>query len=211
MYFQFFRCNYDIHRHRTLEHSDVYCSSCNRMFDSHLNLRTHERSTIHEGRSIQCPMKRCTRKFVSRAALVAHLESGECASGMTRRMINELVVRLDRDGILTDPARLIEYESSSRITGMWATKRAWNGSAYECYLCTRTFRTLDSLNQHLRSPAHEDKRYRCPRVWHGCEEEFKTLSGFVQHMESEQCGVYRFRKRVNAAIDALSAGRKIKV
>ena len=188
----------------------MYCASCQRMFNNHINLRTHERSTLHSGRSIQCPMKRCTRKFVSRAALVAHLESGGCASGMTRRMINELVARLDRGGILTDPARLIEYNSSSCVTGIWATQRAWNGTAYECYLCTRTFRSLDALNQHLRSPAHEDKRYRCPTVWHGCGEEFKTLSGFVQHVESEQCGVHRFKKRVDKAIDALGAGKLIK-
>lgn len=182
------------------------------MFISTNNLRAHERSSIHAGRNVLCPLKGCGRAFVSRSALVIHLESGTCASGMNRRMIDDLVGRLDRNGVLTDPSRLLEGGPGTRgveVTGVWATDRAWNGRDYECYLCTRYrgFRSLAALNQHLQSPAHADKRYRCPAVWHGCGKEFSTLSGFVQHVESEQCGVYRFKSRVDRAIDGLGSGR----
>ena len=86
---------------------------------------------------------------------------------------------------------------------------AWNGSAYECYVCGRTFRSLDALNQHLRSPAHAEKKYHCPSAWHGCGTEFKTLSGFCQHVESEQCGVWRFKGKMDRVIDGLGSGKRI--
>lgn len=71
-----------------------------------------------------------------------------------------------------------------------ATARSWNGSGYQCYLCQREFNSLRGLNSHLSSPAHEQKIYRCPG--RGCGGEFKLLSGLVQHVESERCGVMRF-------------------
>lgn len=36
-----------------------------------------------------------------------------------------------------------------------ATDMAWNGDAYECYLCHRDFNSLRGLNQHLASPARK--------------------------------------------------------
>lgn len=36
-----------------------------------------------------------------------------------------------------------------------ASDRAWNGAAYECYLCHRAFNLLAGLNQHLNSPKRE--------------------------------------------------------
>ncbi|PVH73861.1 hypothetical protein DL98DRAFT_395894, partial [Cadophora sp. DSE1049] len=71
-----------------------------------------------------------------------------------------------------------------------ATERSWNGQAYACYLCTRQFATLRSLNSHISSPVHEQHIYRCPG--RGCGRNFKLLSGLIQHVESESCGVMRF-------------------
>ena len=93
---------------------------------------------------------------------------------------------------------------------MWATERAWNGLYYECYLCHRTFGSLDALNQHLDSPRHGDKLYHCPTGLRGCGAEFRTLSGFCQHVESEQCGVHRFQHALNGYIDAIPKGRLLK-
>ena len=129
-------------------------------------------------------------------------------------MVDEFVKRLDSTGVITDPSRLLEGGSGSsrvEVTGTWATGRAWNGREYECYLCTRYrgFPSLAALNQHLQSPAHAEKRYKCPSAWSGCGREFSTLSGFVQHMESEQCGVYRFKGRMDRAIDGLGSGRLV--
>ena len=66
-----------------------------------------------------------------------------------------------------------------------ATKASFNGSAYECYICRKSFRTLASLNGHLNSPAHDDDEFRCPK----CKTKFKLISGFIQHLESGCCGL----------------------
>ena len=130
---------------------------------------------------------------------------------MTRAMVNRIVTSLDKNGVITNPARLIGGPSSGSggVTHTWATTRAWNGSAYECYLCHRKFATLPRLNQHLASPAHAEKMYHCPVVLRGCGAEFRTLSGFCQHMESEQCGVHRFKDAMDRYIDGIPKGRRM--
>lgn len=71
-----------------------------------------------------------------------------------------------------------------------ATNKSWNGYAFECYLCSRDFGSLRGLNNHLRSPAHDQELYRCPKT--SCGRNYKLLSGLVQHVESESCGLMRF-------------------
>ena len=84
---------------------------------------------------------------------------------------------------------MLTMPSYDRVETM-ATDRAWNGSAYACYFCTREFSTLDSLNRHIKSPVHEQKIYRCPKA--GCGREYKLLSRWEQHVESENSGIMRF-------------------
>ncbi|RPD63533.1 hypothetical protein L227DRAFT_543513 [Lentinus tigrinus ALCF2SS1-6] len=196
------------HEHRRQSHADRYCVPCKRIFQNANNLRQHQNSSTHRERSIVCPMKGCSRAFVSTAALVLHLESGTCTSGMTRAMVDQLISKLDRGGVITNPARMIAGPNSSspRVTDQWATNRAWNGHAFECYLCHRTFSSLTALNAHLRSPAHDDKFYRCPNAWKGCGQEFRTLSAFLQHFESGRCEVYRFRSQMDRFVEGLSKG-----
>ena len=207
---KFFSSAEALHDHRRDVHVDVYCAPCKILFQNFNNLRHHQRSSAHVARNIRCPMKRCARSFVSRAGLVAHLESGACKSGMTRKMIDDIVHRLDTQGIITDPARMLTNGGSKKkeVT-TWATERAWNGAAYECYWCHQTFATLRTLNAHLRSPAHAEKIYRCPPRQSGCGAEFGTLSAFCQHMESGSCDVFRFKKAFERLLDRFptSVGR----
>ncbi|RDX45238.1 hypothetical protein OH76DRAFT_1388235 [Lentinus brumalis] len=201
-----FHVELGLHDHRRQMHDDVYCVPCKRVFKDNNALRHHQRSTFHQGRTIACPMKSCSKSFVSRAALVLHLESGGCASRITRDMVNRIVAALDKGNVITNPSRLI---GGGGVTGSWATEHAWNGAQYECYLCHRKFATLPRLNQHLSSPAHAEKMYRCPAALHGCESEFRTLSGFCQHMESEQCGVHRFKDAMDRYIDGIPKGKRM--
>jgi hypothetical protein len=77
------------------------------------------------------------------------------------------------------------------ITQYAASEQAWNCSAYEFYLCHRTFRELGALNAHLASPAHDgDDEFMCPK----CRRTYKLVSGLVQHMESEAYGIARFQQ-----------------
>ena len=126
---------------------------------------------------------------------------------MTREQLNRLTVRADRNNYITNPARLIGgplggYEAPTS-TSSWATARSWNGLAFECFLCHSTFKTLDGLNQHLKSPVHDQKIYRCPEL--DCPVEVQTLSALCQHFERGSCGVGRTRQ-VRDAIDSLTRG-----
>ncbi|KAF8899325.1 hypothetical protein BD779DRAFT_76725 [Infundibulicybe gibba] len=134
--------------------------------------------------------------------MLLHLEAGTCRSGIDRGTVNRIVQQYDQNHIITDPSRLltgsggVEYSYS-------ATNAAWNGSKYECYLCHNTYRALSSLNQHLASPRHQDSIYVCPL--NTCRSRYSTLSGLCQHIESERCGVLKFRP-VRRVMDNLVSG-----
>lgn len=89
-----------------------------------------------------------------------------------------------------------------------ATERSWNGSAYECFLCHRDFKKLVGLNDHLRSPVHEKKMYRCPPGYAGCATEFRALSALCQHVESETCGIRRFSRNMQDYLGDLTSNMK---
>jgi hypothetical protein len=165
-------------------------------------------SKHHLPATVRCPGRGCSKSFVSYGALVLHVESGACPSGMTRDRLNRLVVRRDTRHYITNPDRLIEgpldgrYEPPAPVE-TWATELSWNGEEYECFLCGGTFETLARLNKHLQSPRHADKIYRCPKP--DCRTEFRTLSGLCQHVEGGTCGVRTFR-RVRNVMDSLTRG-----
>ncbi|OSX58594.1 hypothetical protein POSPLADRAFT_1152612 [Postia placenta MAD-698-R-SB12] len=204
----FFKNDNGLHEHRRQKH--WYCIECKRVYQSESNLRAHQRSSVHQQANIPCVDTRCNRKFVSVSALALHLESGTCPSRLTRAQINRLVARYDTNNVITDPARLIQgpngYSTLQRTVTAWATERSWNGSAYECFLCHKMYTTLAVLNQHLASPAHDDKIYRCPRAYSGCGETFRALSALCQHVESEQCGIRRFNHSMRNVLADLSTG-----
>jgi len=178
-----------------------YCYPCDKHFQSKSNLRTHLASSIHVEKSVKCRGRGCNLMFVSVSAMLLHLESGSCVSGATRPHINARVRELDTGNVITRPDRLITGPSPD--IKYYATSKSWNGSAYECYLCHREFLTLQALNSHLASPRHEENMYICP--WNTCRTTFSTLSGFCAHVESETCGVKRF-KFVQNTMDSLLRG-----
>jgi len=195
-----------LHQHNRQSHSDRYCVPCRRVFQNANNLDAH--SSIHKPKNVRCPMRGCNLAFVSASALTLHLEAGTCNSGIDRHMINRYVVEHDHSNLIT--RKMITGGSNDIYNPPTyiASDRAWNGMAYECYLCHRDFRTLVSLNAHLASPRHSSpaqKLYKCPNG--GCANEFNTLSGLVQHIERGSCGVRRFAA-VQTAIDGLTNGFK---
>jgi hypothetical protein len=191
------------HQHYAAAANHPYCVSCRRTFnDEHSLMQVsctpfnpissadlgsqHMRSRIHVGTNISCPF--CNGHFATASGLTIHLESGSCSSGLDRHKINNLIRHMDKKNVITKPLLAMPgYESAS---DMVATNQAWNGYAFECYFCHREFHSLDALNKHIRSPIHEQKIYRCPG--RGCGREYKLLSGLVQHVESESCGIMRF-------------------
>jgi hypothetical protein len=154
-------------------------------------LLQHLNSSVHRPKDVVCPFRGCGLKFVSCSALVLHLEGGACRSGIDRTTINRYVRQYDTSNIITDPSRLLTNGATSDNTKYYATERSWNGYKYECYLCHSNFSSLASLNQHLASPIHQDKIYICPAST--CRARFTALSALCQHIESEKCGVSKFK------------------
>ncbi|EJD40342.1 hypothetical protein AURDEDRAFT_139010 [Auricularia subglabra TFB-10046 SS5] len=198
----------DMHGHNSASHADRYCVDCRRMFMAPSNYNAHRNSLIHTPKGIPCPHRArgCNAMFVSHSAMTLHLESGHCVSGMTRADVNQRVLELDRGRVITDPSRLLT--NGARATYQ-ATDRAFNGHAWECYLCHAQMRSVQALNNHLNSPRHEEKIYlcvnHCPQPQ--CKQRFVTLSGLMQHIESDRCGVQRFRV-VQIAISQLTSGMR---
>ncbi|KAF8971851.1 hypothetical protein BDZ97DRAFT_1693153 [Flammula alnicola] len=174
-----------------------YCPPCDKLFLSASNLNSHLNSAIHRPKDVRCPF-RCGGQFVSRSALVLHLENGACSSGVDRATVNKYVRQYDTNNVITDPARLLAGGSGSANQDIryYATAASWNGSGYECCLCHLVYRSLPALNQHLGSPKHQDKIYLCRGP--SCGLRFTTLSALVQHIESEKCGVAKFKAVQNA-------------
>jgi hypothetical protein len=179
------------------------CISCKKDFESASNLRSHMNSSVHKPKVFECHFKShgCKKVFVSSSAVILHLEAGTCVSGCDRAIVNREVRRLDKRNVITDPLRLLT--SSDDTITFRANGRAWTGNAFECYICHKEYPSLNILNQHLASPKHQDKVYICPLST--CRARFNTLSGLWQHIESEKCGVARFRI-VKAVMDRLEKG-----
>lgn len=138
--------------------------------------------------------------------MILHLESGGCRSGVTRQIINRYVRQYDTSNVITNPARLLTggggHNTYDDVTYS-ATAASWNGYEYECYLCHSAFRSLVALNQHLASPRHQENIYVCPLG--SCRLQFSGLSALCQHIESERCGISRFRQ-VQNTMDRIVGG-----
>lgn len=100
-----------------------------------------------------CPY--CEAEFVTASGLIHHHELASCPDAETDRGILFFVIQDE------DPKRLISKLTSDGVSiagSGWlfkATEESWNGEAWECDGCPRTFRTMKQLNQHYASPARK--------------------------------------------------------
>jgi hypothetical protein len=183
-------------QHYTHSNNHHYCWECDRHFQSESNLHSHMNSRLHQPANVPCPGRGCNRCFVSPSALTSHFENGVCPSGITQDKLDRFVTRADTNNYITNPNRLLTgplgWNEPPAPTTVWATNRSWNGVAFQCFLCNSTYRQLAHLNQHLQSPYHQNKIYRCPKP--DCGDEFALLSGLCQHVERGSCGVRMFRQ-----------------
>ncbi|GJE97004.1 C2H2 type zinc-finger protein [Phanerochaete sordida] len=190
--------------------SHWWCSICDRIFQNENNLTQHKRT--HEPKNIHCPGRGCTRAVSRVGDLVLHFESGTCPSGITRADVERGIVKLDRNGVITDTRRLIQGPDGVLAPRAqprtWATAASWNGAAYECVLCHRTFPQLHALNAHLQSPAHADKIFKCPSAYDGCDQRFPAASALVQHIENGSCGVRKFQRTIERYVEDLTSGMR---
>lgn len=101
------------------------CIECQREFSNQAALKKHQASLIHKPLSdLKCVASaKCKQRFSSPSALIHHLESGNCHSGMTRRDLNQLVQRNDTERLISSsPAEQdITEELQDRLNSLTLT------------------------------------------------------------------------------------------
>ncbi|CZT17617.1 uncharacterized protein RCC_03454 [Ramularia collo-cygni] len=164
----------------------------------------HLHGSAHYKNSIACPF--CKRGFTAASGVANHIETGSCprATNLNRESVYKAVSARDTCGVITN--KFLKWDGAANAEYA-ATAASWNGHAYECYLCNRDFAALASLNQHLASPVHKQKLYRCFGL--GCGKQFAALAPLFNHLESESCGAVRFGNVQKAAGNILTGQRRI--
>ncbi|EXJ74051.1 uncharacterized protein A1O5_02345, partial [Cladophialophora psammophila CBS 110553] len=126
-------CHLDFRTSDRLESHDVavhnMCIECGKYFENGNNLMQHKRS--HLPADIQC--LGCFRQFSEFSAMIIHLESGNCESGLNRDDIDSWIF----DSFVTSPY-------VSRWTDYYR---------YKCPECESDFVFLSALCQHVASNA----------------------------------------------------------
>ncbi|PPJ51507.1 hypothetical protein CBER1_07961 [Cercospora berteroae] len=79
------------------EEESLRCEQCQRDFKSLQGFKDHKASVKHKPLSkLGCPLSaKCKKHFASPSALLLHLESGACKSGMNRLKLNVLIYQHD--------------------------------------------------------------------------------------------------------------------
>lgn len=147
-------------------------------------------SCIHQGTNSRCPF--CKRGFAMYSGVSHHRETGSCpkAPKVNRESLYKFCSQHDASNIITK--KQLDWKDDIDGATYEATNKSWNGYFFECYICHRLFDQLNGLNQHLNSPIHKSKLYKClNRV---CNGEFTSLAGLFSHLESEGCGFMRFHQ-----------------
>jgi len=96
--------------------SDFKCNKCQKTFINDNALRQHRASVVHHPiGSIACVgNERCQKRFTSPSAMILHLESGACLSGINRHTLNEVIRSNDAQNVISDGNA---HESSNFLYG----------------------------------------------------------------------------------------------
>ncbi|KAF4616397.1 hypothetical protein D9613_008866 [Agrocybe pediades] len=201
-------------------HSTWKCSICDRVFitrellkkvpSTQKNIKTAPApsqgiaalGTIEQGntgeRTFTCLL--CPSSFHSPSAVAQHLESG-CHAKFTRHHITAAVKSMSIVPQITVHQITGPVPPPKQVVVPKATTSSWNGTQFQCFMCSRGFKSLVQLNNHLRSPVHDQKEFKCPK----CKTKFALISGLVQHLESHTCGLSDADEIINF-YDRLSTG-----
>ncbi|WDK14846.1 hypothetical protein CGRA01v4_06127 [Colletotrichum graminicola] len=191
----------DLRQHEVEEH--FYCDPCDRGFQDLNSINMHRNGKQHRGKNASCRF--CNASCVTAAGVFQRLEQGAYPKAPLDRMkVYEAVQRSDPNSVLTK--RLLEWSTS---TSFEATSESWNADTetFDCFLCGSGFARLDSLNQHLQSPKHQQKLYHCPKQ--SCRKEFGTLAAVCNHLESGSCNLMSFEAVQETAKRIFDPGRMI--
>ncbi|KAK0206083.1 hypothetical protein DFS33DRAFT_1312176 [Desarmillaria ectypa] len=148
-----------LHLHLQKSAHRNYCTICDRLFLTKQAYSQHNNSLVHKVPDLKCAL--CTHMFKAPSEIAAYLESGGCNPNINRRHVTAAVHAMKVSPAISISNR-IRGPTTVQHVHLAATEIAFNGKAYECYLCHDTFRTLRSLNLHLASPIHDANEFKCP-------------------------------------------------
>ncbi|KAF9048950.1 hypothetical protein BJ165DRAFT_1072615 [Panaeolus papilionaceus] len=190
-----------------------WCFVCSQHYQSPSKLSAHLlRSPKHALNGKSCPF--CSLRFGDPSATARHLSSQPRCAAYHHGMVGEYVLGVTIAQIMppgsqtfvpastsmaasfqspsialssshqSSPSNIPTYTNSAiKYT---ANQASFNGRAYVCFLCQKSFKKLPHLNSHLQSSVHKgtDDSFSCPK----CNRTFRELSGMVQHIESGTSG-----------------------
>ncbi|KAF9025404.1 hypothetical protein BDZ89DRAFT_1102270 [Hymenopellis radicata] len=182
-----FVCKEALYQHLIASSAHNWCFLCSKDFQS--------AQALSEVANNTCPL--CPRVFKAPSSIAHHIEKGGCNSQITRHHVTAAIHALKIHPTISI-ARRIKGSSPTAVNvtttySYSATELALNRRTgeYECYICRHGFGTLVSLNTHLASAAHDAKQFKCPHKT--CRRKFTLISALIQHIESEACGLAKFR------------------
>ena len=169
-----------------------------------------------------CLDTRCYRSFKTASALLQHLDSGTCISGINRHIVNDATISSDHNSLITNHAlRGISHPSTTQLLLTDGTKtRRTPDAALSCPLCMKTFKSPKSLHSHMTSPIHDSKIYHCPTTTataknaagetvvapdNHANRRFVTLGALAQHLESRGCATLAGPGRFNSAMNEVQS------
>ncbi|KAF8903802.1 hypothetical protein CPB85DRAFT_1393366 [Mucidula mucida] len=215
-----FVCKQALYQHLIANSVHHWCFRCWKDFSSAQSLSHHKTSHIHgasqtivsgvgKPASHQCPL--CARAFTTPSGVADHIETGSCDSRVTRHHVTAAVHALKIHPTISIARRIGGSSPDAvKVTSTYsATELALNRRTgqYECYICLQGFSTLKSLNTHLASAAHDAKQFKCPHKT--CRRKFALISALIRHIESEACGLAKFRAVENFALGLMNRFTKM--
>ncbi|KAK5994034.1 hypothetical protein PT974_07474 [Cladobotryum mycophilum] len=170
-----------------------YCEECKRRFKHENALQQHMDSVVHRPISrIQCIAQKdgCEAKFSCPSAMIHHLESGRCSSGLDRERLNSLIIKHDTDRAISGTDSVFQMLSGSALASGLTSPGAWTPSTETGGVLltpASSETTLPSLlNTALVSYANtpsEDGSLHCP-LCPPDHREFATSQGLRNHINS---------------------------
>jgi len=188
----------DKHQSSEGHYHRLYCADCDRYYSAPEAVQQHRKSERHKRQCqadyqddrVPCP--RCSDTFSNAWRLARHIELSVCpwGSGLTREKIWQYYRKCDPQGVFTEPPDS-QYNKEQGDTALtWNGPSAWNGDAYECYICHTLFISNYKLQEHMiMKYVGQEEMYHCPkraRCLRGTKP-FGSLQAFLRHLEGDGC------------------------
>ncbi|KAI0074718.1 hypothetical protein K474DRAFT_1685632 [Panus rudis PR-1116 ss-1] len=189
----------------------AYCERCHQCFNSERALTQHEENSSHHHVCYTCH-----KDYTCRSDITAHWGRSSAHSYCV-----DCDQHFDSGGLLNDHYEDAHwfcspcFQSSNNLQ-IHLRSTIHSPRKYKCpgAHCEKSFVSDSALVMHCESGSCRSgvTRHAINRVifaidqgrtlTDGCDDEFRTLSGLFQHVESGRCEVKRFRRQLTGVVDS---------